>query len=328
MTKHKTFSGVNLGGWLVLEQWMTPSVFDGFEATNEYELARTADGRKKIQAHQASFIQEADFKWVSDRDITFIRLPVGYWIFGDEVPYVGAIERLDWAVEMAEKYDIKLLIDLHGAPGAQNAADHSGSGHPGLPLWLNDADKQERTIQVLERLVTRYNDKPAVWGIELINEPLADRFGFKLIRFYRRAYKRLQKVARPGLYIVFSDGFKPLLMTGALKGSKRLPIAIDCHLYQCFSERDKQLTFAQHLRKAKKRRWLIRVLQLWQPVIIGEWSGILPWTLLREMSETERDKAQRQFIVLQKQMYKEATACFYWNYKTEKDSAWNFRVLE
>ena len=27
--------GVNLGGWLVLEKWMTPSVFEGLQATDE-----------------------------------------------------------------------------------------------------------------------------------------------------------------------------------------------------------------------------------------------------------------------------------------------------
>ena len=37
--------GVNLGGWLVLERWMTPSVFAGTDATNEYELSKTTDGQ-------------------------------------------------------------------------------------------------------------------------------------------------------------------------------------------------------------------------------------------------------------------------------------------
>ena len=27
--------GVNLGGWLVLEKWMTPSLFEGLSATDE-----------------------------------------------------------------------------------------------------------------------------------------------------------------------------------------------------------------------------------------------------------------------------------------------------
>jgi glucan 1,3-beta-glucosidase len=31
----KKLRGVNLGGWLVLEKWMTPSMFDGLQATDE-----------------------------------------------------------------------------------------------------------------------------------------------------------------------------------------------------------------------------------------------------------------------------------------------------
>jgi len=29
------FRGVNTGGWLVLEKWMTPSLFEGLSATDE-----------------------------------------------------------------------------------------------------------------------------------------------------------------------------------------------------------------------------------------------------------------------------------------------------
>jgi glucan 1,3-beta-glucosidase len=325
--KKSAFNGVNLGGWLVVEKWMTPNLFKGSTAHNEYELVQTDQGKSRLTRHHESFISEADFMWLNEHGVTAVRLPVGYWVFGDEPPYIGAIERVDWAFAMAKKYGMHVLLDLHGAPGAQNAADHSGSGRPGLPVWLDDDTKQERTIRVLERFVKRYNDHPSFWGIELINEPLADRGGFKLIRFYRRSYKRLKKMARPGLYIVFSDGFKPLLVTGALGWRRKVPVAIDCHLYQCFGEADAKLTVEQHLVKARKRRWLITVLKLFQPVIVGEWSGVLPWELLRSLPDAERKQTQNRFMAVQRQAYNDALGWFYWNYKTEKDSGWNFRSL-
>jgi glucan 1,3-beta-glucosidase len=40
--------GVNLGGWLILEKWMTPSVFEGTEATDEYTFAQTSGAKEKI----------------------------------------------------------------------------------------------------------------------------------------------------------------------------------------------------------------------------------------------------------------------------------------
>jgi aryl-phospho-beta-D-glucosidase BglC (GH1 family) len=33
---------------------------------------------------------------------------------------------VNFALDMAEKYELDILVDLHGAPGSQNGQDHSG----------------------------------------------------------------------------------------------------------------------------------------------------------------------------------------------------------
>ena len=91
--------GVNLGGWLVLERWMTPSVFAGTDATNEYELSKTAGGRARIQHHRHTFIQEADIKWLAHAGIQLLRLPIGYWALEDQPPYISAKPQLDLLIE-------------------------------------------------------------------------------------------------------------------------------------------------------------------------------------------------------------------------------------
>lgn len=35
----KKINGVNLGNWLVMEKWMSPALFDGTTAEDEYYLA-------------------------------------------------------------------------------------------------------------------------------------------------------------------------------------------------------------------------------------------------------------------------------------------------
>ena len=110
--------GINLGGWLVLERWMTPSVFAGTDATNEYELSKTADGRARIQQHRQTFIQEADLKWLAHAGIRLLRLPIGYWALEDQPPYLSAKPQIDWLMDMAERYDLQVLLDLHAAPCA------------------------------------------------------------------------------------------------------------------------------------------------------------------------------------------------------------------
>jgi aryl-phospho-beta-D-glucosidase BglC (GH1 family) len=74
-------------------------------------------------------------------DVLFleVRLPVGYWNLGpDEITFVPPFEKFAAAYntslihihklfQLADKYGLGILIDIHGAPGSQNGADHSGS---------------------------------------------------------------------------------------------------------------------------------------------------------------------------------------------------------
>lgn len=328
MRKKQCLYGVNLGGWLVLEKWMTPSVFQGTAADNEYELAQVNDGDARLRDHHETFIVEADFRWLRDSGIKAVRIPFGYWIFGDEHPYIGAIEKLDWAIDMAEKYGLKVLLDLHGAPGAQNEADHSGSGRPKTEKWLHQSGYQERTIEILEKIAERYYDKTSIWGIELLNEPTLDWSTLRLVYFYRKAYRRLTRVARPGTAIVFGDGFRPLLLTGALHAHKNFPVIMDSHFYQCFSARDKQRGPSSHLKKIRvKRHRQLRCLRQQQPVVVGEWSGVLPQEVYVQMDHQQRIELRNQYIEAQLSAYEAAAGWFYWSYKTEQDDDWNFRFL-
>lgn len=319
----KTERGVNLGGWLVIEKWITPSLFNGTDAANEFELSRTKEGRRRIASHHQSFITEADLVWLKGRGVTLLRIPIGYWIFGHDEHYEGAIERLDWLVSTSLSYGFELLLDLHAAPGAQNGAAHSGSGNSVSNInstkWLNDTSAQEETIEILCKLAHRYKDSPHIWGIELLNEPTVDLLGFKLARFFRRAYRRVTKVARPGTRIVFSDGYAPLRTSNCfwLMTKREFPVVLDCHIYQVFGARNKTRSFDQHIRKLRWTRAFLRFLRLQQPVIVGEWSAMLP-------IPTDPD-ATRAYVQAQEHAFQGTLAHFYWNYKTEADGRWNYR---
>ncbi len=314
--------GINLGGWLVIERWMTPSLFRDSSALNEYQLVQTTNGRRRIEQHHATFITEDDIRWCADAGIELLRVPVGYWIFGDASPYVGAIERLDWLVDTAERYGLKLLIDLHGAPGAQNARDHSGSGNQSHSTrWLKNRSAKKETIDMLCRLASRYWEASHVWGIELLNEPSMDYSGLRLVWWYRGAYRALIKVARPGTRIVFSDGFRPWMVTAAFFGMTRraFPVVMDIHLYYCFGERNKRRSLRKQTKRVGRRSLFIKWLSWMQPVMVGEWSGALPLRL--------GDEQSRQFVFAQQVAYRGASAHCYWSYKTESRDKWSFRDM-
>jgi glucan 1,3-beta-glucosidase len=317
--------GVNLGGWLVAEKWMTPSLFADSAAKNEFELSQTKQGRERISKHHDTFITKSDLIWLKGNGVEIIRVPFGHWIFGDDERYVGAIDRLDWLMSTSLSLGLMVLLDLHAAPGAQNHAAHSGSGNSTSNIystkWLNKTDAQAQTIEVLLRIAERYRNFPHVWGIELINEPAVDMFGLKLVQFYRRAYRALTMTARPGTRIVFSDAYAPFRLTNGLwlMTKHEFPVVMDMHIYQVFGARNKLRTLEQHIKRLGWVCRLLRFLQLQQPLIVGEWSAILP-------IKTSPDET-KAYVEAQKSAFSPSLAHFYWNYKTESDGRWNYRDM-
>jgi len=318
--------GVNLGGWLVLERWMTPSVFKGTGANDEWAfMSDVADAEAKIYTHRQTFIQESDFAWLQQQGINAVRLPLGYWWNSDDGPYKNCLEQVDWAVEMCEKYKLKLLLDMHGAPGSQNGRDHSG--RIGKAHWQREQYLQDKTITSLEALAQRYRSSPAVWGIQLLNEPPVGVFNLKLRAFYKKAERVLREVAPPHWRIVFHDSFTPRLLNGVLPRQAKHKIAMDIHWYHQTFALGSLVPISWYEAIVRYRAKLLPALQKRQEVYIGEFSGALNWKLLQKLSAKERMPHMQQHIKLQLEVYEQANGWFYWSYKTEKtNDIWNFRA--
>ena len=121
--------GVNLGNWLVLEKWMSSAIWTGTDAEDEYYLPQGLSKEvyeARIKMHRAEYISERDFARIKKMGMNSVRIPVPYFIYGDRPPFIGCIEELDKAFSWAEKYDLKILIDLHTAPMSQNGFDNGG----------------------------------------------------------------------------------------------------------------------------------------------------------------------------------------------------------
>lgn len=114
--------GVNLGGWLVTEPWITPSLFDaaGDAAVDEWSLCETlgADGcRSVLSQHWSSFITADDLNQIASAGMNHVRIPVGYWALKhvEGHQYVdGQLEYLDKAIGWARAAGLKVILDLHG----------------------------------------------------------------------------------------------------------------------------------------------------------------------------------------------------------------------
>ncbi len=322
--------GVNLGGWLVAEKWMTPRLFAGIEAHDEYTLVQSKQGREQLAAHHRTFIQESDIEWLKDHGVNAIRVPVGYWVFDgvydDEVEGEPTVDYLDTVIDWAEKHGLRVLIDLHAAPGSQNGHDHSG--RVGKAMWYRSAQHRKKTLDVLAGIAERYHERETVWGIELLNEPRMGLFQVKLRAFYRQAYAAIRAVGRPGLVVVFHDAFTPRLMSGALWSyDPKFPVMMDVHWYQ----------FLDVWRRVRPRAWYFgfvsrrgRLLERIRPrhgVIVGEWSAVLSHEFLHGTDEATRLAWQREHVARQLAAYSMLDGWFYWSYKTEGEGEWNFRSM-
>lgn len=255
--------GVNLGNWLVLEKWMSPALFDGTTAEDEYylptQLSRDAY-EARIKVHRSEYISERDFATIKRLGLDHVRIPVPYFIFGDRPPFIGCIEELDKAFSWAEKYGLKILIDLHTAPMSQNGFDNGGIS--GVCKWSQMPEEVDFVLDVLEKLAKRYGQRKGLWGIEPINEPITeevwDAMGVQdryppvdkklaagsapntvefLHDFYNRAYDRIRPNIKDEAYVVFHDGFQLKIWKDFLTQEKFLGhVVLDTHQYLMMAE--------------------------------------------------------------------------------------------
>ena len=87
-------------------------------------------------------------------------------------PYIqGQLPYLDKAVQWAGDYELKLIIDLHGAPGSQNGFDNSGH-RVNYPGWHTENDAVARTNAIIKTLASKFaSNTSVVTIIAPLNEP-------------------------------------------------------------------------------------------------------------------------------------------------------------
>lgn len=321
-TPDRAIRGVNLGAWLVLEKWMTPSLFAGTQAGDEYSLSQITGGRERIELHRQTWITEADFRWIAEYGLDAVRIPVGFWTLQETKPYVGAARHLQNAFDWAHKYDLKILLDLHAAQGSQNGWDHSG--RVGEIGWTKP-ENQAASLQTLSELADRYGSHPNLWGLELLNEPRQDIPLDTLRQFYQSAYQVLRPKLPASVAVVIHDGFRPGAWQGFAPAPEYSNVVLDTHMYQVYTESDRKRTPAQQVRFALDRQEEIQRLKSGPWLIVGEWSIALPWNEALVKTPLDRRATRIAYAGAQLLSFETAHGWFYWSYKTENGGEWSFR---
>ena len=118
-------------------------------------------------------------------------------------PYAfGGAEYIDMAIKWAAARGMTVSIDLHGAPGSQNGKDHSGQR--GVTNWHLNSENIKLTVKVLGMISERWGKNPAVWGIEMLNEPGSNITHEILTQYYRDGYAAIQQHS-PTVHVVMNS---------------------------------------------------------------------------------------------------------------------------
>ncbi len=74
------------------------------------------------------------------------------------------LEDLDKVLAAAQRYGLKVVVDMHSPPGGRYENKDLAIFHE--PLY------QDHYVALWEKIARRYKGKPAVWGYDLVNEPV------------------------------------------------------------------------------------------------------------------------------------------------------------
>ena len=123
------YRGVNLGGWLILEPWITPSLFFPWlcnatgcseppviDEASFCERLGSTEATIRLKSHRDTWVTRATFDRIASLGLNVVRVPFGHWVYGDSedvCPGVSSIEYLDRAVDWAEATGLRVILDMH-----------------------------------------------------------------------------------------------------------------------------------------------------------------------------------------------------------------------
>ncbi|XHF97935.1 hypothetical protein AWENTII_001508 [Aspergillus wentii] len=337
----------------------------GEAAVDEWTLCETLgkeEAKARLSAHWNSFVSQADFDEIAEAGLNHVRIPVGYWAVSpvEGEPYVdGQLEALDNAIGWAQAAGIKVLIDLHGAPGSQNGFDNSG--HRGAINWLPGNSKQDPALLSIKLLAERYTKyADVVTAIEAINEPNIPGGLSKggLEKYYYDSWGAVRE-HNDDTTVVLSDGFLSTeSWNGFMTDDKGVwNVMMDAHHYEVFDDGLLAMDISSHTRAACQfSAEHIQPTDKW--TIVGEWTaaltdctkylngrgigarydgtkpgsskigdcGVRLQGRTADLPAEEKTKL-RQFIEAQLDAYEKKTGWIFWTWKTEGSPEWDMRQL-
>ncbi len=283
--------GVNLGGWLDLEPFITPSLFSYPASANvvdEWTLCEKlglSAAQRTLESHYATFITKQTFIDIKNAGLDHVRIPYPYWAVttysGD--PYVPQIawRYLLRGIEYARQNGLRVNLDLHSLPGSQNGWAHSG--HQGDINWIlgtDGATNAQRSLDIHNQLSQffaqdRYKNVVTIYG--LVNEPKMLVIPPDSVLDWNKKAIKIVRDNGMDQHIVFGDGFLSLDDWDDMFHGVDDKLVMDTHQYQIFNTGQLKLKHQDKINLACSGWTGLMVAANnpstgWGPTLDGEWS--------------------------------------------------------
>ncbi|KAJ1591236.1 hypothetical protein NDA11_007423 [Ustilago hordei] len=313
-SQNQTDSGRKLASLpkFVQEGWMEGGFMSCATGTKQAEFdildgfGTSKDGLMSARAYMEqrwdTWITEDDFRNLAAMGINTVRIPIGYWSAGPYFTHYSPFDQyksvyeFSWryiarAINWAAKYDIGVIVDLHGAYGSQNGQAHSGL-NDGNIQWYNTWN-QDLTTELLVWIAKETSDITNVVGIQLLNEPQNRDSYWKWLPTAMDAMRAASPYAKT-IPLYFHDAF--VLEKGVAFVSKRKDFVIsDHHAYYVYTPSDQALSAQGHISKLdssisnqfEQQSSIAR-----RNLIVGEWSCDLAWSSIQDSKSPVQDQTE------------------------------------
>src|ERR1700735_2760164 len=173
--------GTNLGNWLVPEGYMFK--FTRARAPSEIDavirgLIGPQDAARFWTEFRDVYVAKEDIDFIKAAGFNTVRVPLHWGLFVKPETTVGEdqFEGPGWAlldrlVGWCREAGLRVILDLHAAPGGQTGVNHDDG--VGFPLTFYVPRYRAQTVALWKAIAAHYRDEPTVLGYDLLNEPIS-----------------------------------------------------------------------------------------------------------------------------------------------------------
>jgi len=98
----------------------------------------------------------------------------------------GELKKLDSLLPLCQRLGIYVVVDLHSPPGGTVISGGYVAADGG---FFSDKACQNKFVEIWKKIAARYRDRPAIWGYDLVNEPVEGELGAGCVDWQELAEK-------------------------------------------------------------------------------------------------------------------------------------------